>query len=485
MAYSIDMTYGAYGFEPVPFMTYSKQFSKGENEDSGHYGSLFNLTLRGTLVAATGGLPYLLEQKAELRDAFVQDGLDFTVQCNGSNIFECNPRIKSLNFSESNDNWVYTIPYTVELEFYEQPLGTGEDLFTPKNIVQANTNYSLEFLEETSPFALSLDDGTDSNGVQFRFTKSVTAIGKTAYNNGVVTKRGWEFARDYVAANLGYDLGLASGIININPSEFQPFNNVRTVSQNEIDGEYSVSESWILINSTGTGINGKALEDFTVTIRQGVDNPFTTVTIEGSIQGLDERDYGTSPGDFEITSNKYDNALDFWDTVRPRLYYRAKKIAENETSSLNVNPLTNVVAHNPAKGIINYTYEFDTRPANCIANAISEIIEVTDNNPVDVFARFVVLGRSAGPVLQDLNTVTEPSRTVHIELIVVPTGVCPSGSMTAFWATKPDTSEIIQFFEDDLTNNYAQVFKVEDTESWQIKGGRYSRTVGWVYGRCS
>ncbi len=122
------------------------------------------------------------------------------------------------------------------------------------------------------------------------------------------------------------------------------------------------------------------------------------------------------------------------------------------TRVLNSGVRTTTLAHNPTQGIVSYSYEYDDRPSNCISGALFENISVVDNNPTDVFASLTVLGRAAGPILQDIGTVTSATRAVNIEAIMtIPTGCTVANLLT----NRPSSqaSGILCTFETDLTGN--------------------------------
>ena len=113
-----------------------------------------------------------------------------------------------------------------------------------------------------------------------------------------------------------------------------------------------------------------------------------------------------------------------------------------------------------------------------------ENISVVDNNPTDVFASLTVLGRAAGPVLQDIGTVTAPTRDVNIDAIMTIGSGC---TVAQLLANKPSAqvSGILCAFETDLTGSFTQVFLTSDNENWNPKTGSYSRNVRWIYTNCS
>lgn len=228
---------------------------------------------------------------------------------------------------------------------------------------------------------------------------------------------------------------------------------------------------------------GRAIEDFTVDVRKGIESDITTVSIQGSIQGLETRSYGTNPGDFTISETKYAAASGYWAAINTtRIYPRAQLFAGSGlTRPINTTPASRVVGHNPVNGLITYSYEYNDRPSNCISGAITESIMVTDNNPTDVFAEIGIPGRSNGPILQDMGTITSAKREVSIEAIMAPATGC--SSVTGLFINNPRTqvATIINLFSGDLTSSHTQVFKHADSETWDVKTGRYTRQVGWTY----
>ena len=152
---------------------------------------------------------------------------------------------------------------------------------------------------------------------------------------------------------------------------------------------------------------------------------------------------------------------------------------------LNPDPINRTVSHQGSKGIINYNYEFNDRPCAFITGSLSEQFTIVDNHPTDVFANLQVLGRTYGPVLQAITTVTEGTREVTIEAVMPqPTGCSSPADLDQ---NKPTTNveNILFDFQQQLTSVYNQVFKHADTENWNPLTGRYSRSVGWTYQDCT
>lgn len=487
MAEATTMTYGAYSFSPVPLMTLSRELQKTADEGS-ILGELYSISLRGTLVipSSTGSLSVIKQKQDELLTAFSGDGKLFELKCGSTTLLQAYPRIRGISFDEGV--WVFQSPYSIELEFDESAPGSGTSF-----VQDATEDWSIEFGEQSKwSWTLPAGSGTDTNPYRLRITHSLSATGKSRYTAAGLPKKAWEHARDYVIPRLGINTGYISnsGVFNLDATLFSAYDHVRTIQNNERAGTYSVVESW-LVQQTGVGgVPGNAIEDFTISLRQTSDSDLTSVSIEGNIQGVETRSYGTNPGDFTITETKYASASGTWNTVKNRLLSRANLLLDSVSTvrDLNVVPLSTSVGHNPNTGSISYAYEYNDRPSNCIAGAKSETITITDTYPTDVFARLTVLGRTIGPVLQDLNTQTESVRSLNVEAVFAPATGCPTpGNVKNWFAQKPrsQVDAFISAIEADLSGDYSQFFKTEDQETWLPKEGRYSRNVSWLYQNCS
>lgn len=486
------MTYGDYEFSPVPLMSISKEIIK--TGDGRNLSELFSINLAGSLVIidGSGSIVTIDGLQDDLMAAMSGDGELLEVKCDDEVLLQCYPRIKNVNIQSGV--WVFKSDYSIDLEFDEIAPGSGNNFLS-----SASEEWQVEFAEDKAYHTWNLPDGsTDTLPYQLRLTHTLNATGRSHYEDNGLEKLAWEEAREWVIDRLGYDDTYVgnSSVFNLNTALFAPYNHVRTTSIGETDGTFSVTESWLVINS-GEGIAGHALEDYNIELRRSADNGLTSIGINGTIQGLESRDYGSNSGDFAITETKYDAAVDYWGVVKNRLYGRAGMILNAEprtvggcgNRNININPLSQSAGHNPSTGTITYSYEYNDRPSNCVANSISESITVTDNNPTDIFANLTVLGKANGPVLQDIGTQTAFTRDLSIEVVMgCPASGCPSNATNVglLLAQRPtsEVNNIVTAFEDDLQDAYNQVFRTQDNISWNPKEGRYSRNVSWIAGGC-
>lgn len=490
---------------PAPFVNVNKTYQK--TGDGELLGSLFTLTLTGTIVAFKGSpdsagvfytgslyppdarteptnletidgdarLAAILRKQEAIRELFSEEGHSLEFQSfNGDAPMKCNPRIVSITFAEGI--WFNTAAYTIICEadvVSFQGVALGEDNQFSEFIFSANENWSIE-TDEGSPEGEGLPR-------TYRMSHSLNAVGKRFYDEtGSLEKPAWEQARDWVNPRLGFDNSFlsSSGVRDINiefgAPAYNEYNHIRSENIDENGGTYSVVETWLLAS-------GIATEDFSISTRDGFDIGTTNVSIEGSIVGLEERDVN-----LQLTVTKYANALTQFSTASGLALGRAENFSG--ITNLNVIPISNTVARNPITGNISYSFEFDDRPSNCIAGARSETISISNNFGVDVFAAVSVLGRAVGPVLQDIGTKQALTRGLNIELAMDVTDTT-CDPVTLLFTNNPrlqsPTAAQIQTFVDAANpanqESASQVFVNQQQENWEPLTGRYSYNVEWTY----
>lgn len=533
MSDTITMHYGDYEFTPVPIVSINRTSTQVRNREN-PIAYTFTMSLSGTLMAHDpSGLTETEPLMDELRSAFNRDGKRLLIACNDIPVMIIYPRISTVSFAESNNQWVETIPYTIELE-YDHDYGLNEHPANeiPPYIESYSEEWQCEFSQENRFFTWDLSAVTDqqagydyetadsSHLWEARVTHTINIVGKqswaptgTATGTGIGSYLGdrvdaIDNARAFLTGVLkpddptslyAYDGNFGHGLTgwtNLWSEQvdevYDQLDHFRSHTVNETEGSLNLSETWIILgNNSGIALpkDKRSVEDFTVEIRTGIDNPTTSVSVQGSIQGFEYRNYtGTGLlGNTVADATAYDSASNTWGVIQDRIFPRAQLIFEGDSGlgRLNPSPLNKSIGHNPGKGSINYSYEFNNRPCAFVTGALSENFTIVDNNPSDVFAKLSVLGRAAGPVLQEISTVTEAVREVTIEVVMpTPTGC---SSITDLDENKPDVNvgNLLCEFEQQLTGTYLQVFKNSDSENWNPLSGRYNRTVSWTYQSCS
>lgn len=515
----MSVSYDGKKIVPAPFVEVQKEYIR--TSDTHKIGSRFNLTLKGRLIYCNGSpnsdgdfwtasgnpdaafqddadgspnfdgsevgaeenrMASLIRKQEALRSLFSQDGKSFEVQpLNGDSPMKCNPKVLNITFSEGN--WNQFVDYTITLQS-EDLLGLPgeEDVTTNQDYFKDSEGNKLYLQDAQESWSLEFNDQPEDedNVYTFRMTHNLSAVGIRHYlEAGTLHDEAYLQAKKWVTARLGIDNAFAHTTNLALPATYNPYNHTRVENTDELSGSYSVNETWLL---SKTNVN----ETFTVSIRGSTDSSQSQVTIEGTIQGLDTRSTA-----FAITESKWTAALARFTSLTAgdpnhTIYTRANTLSG---LTLNSTPISSTIGKNKHTGTITYSYEYDDRPTNCIEGAIFESFQITDQNYGDIFAIIPVIGRYAGPVLQDMGTRTELKRTLTVEVIMEPVSTCPTsaGNVSTLIAASPRAavSVVTLSFYNHLRANFNQVFIESDQETWTPKNGRYNRTVTWVFQSCS
>lgn len=452
---------------PAPQVQFSKSYFT--SDDGTKIGSAWNIQISGTIVAFKGsptsagvfhtisGFPAdetveenerlgsILRKQQAIRDLFSEDGHSLEWQSeDGTAPIKCNPRVTGIEFQQGiwYDRCEYTISLTAQV-LYSNGLPVGEDDNLTQQIESASESWSIEASDEPV--------STTANRT-YRVGHTVTAKGSRLYNNSGGSTAGYIQARAWVVARLGMDASIITASVVGNIASLGVYNSLRSENIDEVGGSYSVTESWVLSAASAT-------ETFDINTTTSSSDGITRVSIDGTITGYD------TP-----TVSRYVNALSKYTTVSSSIYSRA--VTYSGVGTLNVVPVSTSLGRNPVTGIIRYTHEYDNRPSNLITGARSESVTISDSMPTEFVVPIFVLGRAAGPVLQNLNTSRERRRTLNIEAVMdVPTGGISS--------TSPRSQCIT--LADQVKPTGTAVFMDENNDTWDIKSGRYTFTRSWIW----
>jgi hypothetical protein len=299
---------------------------------------------------------------------------------------------------------------------------------------------------------------------------------------------------------------------------------VKTVRvQGNIKGLY-ISSFEVMKGSGGTGLPPTGAGYLNLT--SGSGRLSGNLPGAGNLLDLDNT-AGSQP---TFSSNPYENASSGWIfDIKPYIYRRASLAVYNNRfdrnqnyispatnpppppnnpvycheSLLNIIPVSTTEGHDPRKGSISYSYEFNNK-FNLISGVISENITLNETGPTDVFSEAFVIGRQLGPVIQSLGTKTSTRKDLTVEVVVVPpssiaglimtNNQCPlftGGSVYSHiegivQGLKPFGARAGSYFGNINRGEMpGQVYLSQDNHSWNPTEGRYSRSVSWVYQQCS
>jgi hypothetical protein len=375
---------------------------------------------------------------------------------------------------------------------------------------------------------------------------------------GIETGAAWYQARDFCRKKLVHGLHI-NGVQNIKTSdgnltkygvnlpptlaedhelhnttatELRAFNYVKTESVGELDGTFSVTETWTLAPQ-----GARVFETMDFSIGGSSSSGKTTVTISGNIQGVG----GGDVTDYDFDEEKHDlkdkgatdsindndlkmtNAEYHFDKLSPVLYLHASNMSG--VSNLSPSPISSTRTKNPIAGIITYNYTFENR-RQYIPDVLVESLSLNDNYPGQIVALQPVIGRKRGPVMQDIGTQSAWKRTLSISCTVDVDSVnfckdsdgnrtlhSTSAACTAVsgneWATnankinddysnanavKPSMVETIvdpdTISQRTAIRNLINAFKptglavyndTAPTETWDPQTGSWSYNIGWSY----
>lgn len=461
---------------PCPFVTITKTFER--SEDTTKLGTLWQGTINGTIVThkgspdssgnfwTLGGYPadeavgdlsklgVIFRKQEAIRELFSEDGhmLEFQ-SADATPPMKCNPRITNITFQEGP--WYNTCIYNISFEadiIYVNGTVLGED----------NYDYFINSASEEWQLETNEDQVEDIGLRTYRLTHNIRVQGKKIYNDdGTISMEAWERGRDWALPRLGMNTAFinSSGVRDM-PSYYGGYNHVRNETIGIMDGTYSVTENWILAS-------GGAIEEFDISTRTSVENSLTSVTIDGRITGLETRD-----ADMQLITSKYANASSKFSAISPSIITRASSYSGK---NLNVIPLNTTIGRNPNNGTISYSYEYNDRPSNLISGALTESITIQDSKGIDVIAIIPIPFRAQGPILQDIGTKREKTRTLTVEAVMP----VPSGTILQRYNAQP--SGAVEDIANQIKPTGYQVFQTENTPSWDIQTGRYSFTRQWTY----
>lgn len=470
------MAYDGKRIIPAGLLTINKQYEI--SGDKTKIGSNFTITVNGILMAFKGSPdsagdfytgskydpdardePTFLEDLSEnerlgaiirkqeaLRELFSEEGKEFYIQSfDGTAPLKWRPTNITVSFQEGR--WFNVCPYTITMETDLMSVNgelDGEDSFEHA-ISSAEETWAIETLEDTD------FEGQNT----YRLVHTIRATGKRVYDENGLVKESWEQAKAYVQTRLGYDSSKVTSSIILPVNSFNRYNRVLSETVDELGGSYSVDEAWVLADSSAT-------ETFEVTTERADGD--TRVTINGTVNGL-------SVGD-DLDGSKINNAESHFNSIQSSLKSRAE-LYSGET--LNANPLSFNTSKNIVGGVIGYNYQY-SNSTNQFADALSEIIEVTRSDSVDAFASIFVLGRTRGPVLQDLGTHQLKTVRLSISCVFPTTTVSYSNPLTTTYL-----STLNNILDDVRPTGEGGVYISNRDDNWNPKTGSASFNIEWSY----
>jgi hypothetical protein len=250
----------------------------------------------------------------------------------------------------------------------------------------------------------------------------------------------------------------------------------RNISFNKPNG--TISYNYTFLYTSGSSINYQHTYNIDISADNAPNSTiggiFNNITVNGQIIGIDT----SGP------SSKIENAKTAWNTIKSTIF----STANNEFSLIGTNiPILNsgfirrTISLDNKAGILSYSSVFNNWPFPTDSKVAVEDVSVEDVSPADIFAIQIIPGRSAGPIIQNLDTHSEYRRNINITLTMFPKIASPY-----YWtySDKSTPSNIASGILSGLlppgirTSGY---WFAGNSETWTPKAGLFTQTVNIVY----
>ena len=296
---------------------------------------------------------------------------------------------------------------------------------------------------------------------------------------------------DAIAKDLqGFNMELLVPNDADSTNPYKTYNHVKTYNQDTIGGSYSVTQTW-------TASRFSASHNIEYSFDRPEDAEYDTVTVQISVQGLDDvtpnhslkNPAGTEVDSIATKQNKYQNALIAFPTIKASVHFGASTFYDvaGGAGTLKTEPVAASRTDNETIGTINYNATFNDKPQED-PDAKDESLTVTLNNTdhtIDtdrkvtkqgnqIVAIIPVLAKTDGPVIQDMNTTNV--KTVSVSY---------SKTMTKEWrdANKPTENINTIPSSDAIVEKYKPFggYRQNRVESWNPYNGQYNLDMDWVF----
>ena len=484
---ALTFSYGEYTLEPKPLFNINKEYIKTPAGTG--LGTRYNLSLEGSLIPSVShgfdqSITGVFNAVESLRGAFDTDYKPFFLGCIGeAPIVSGHPKITAFDVNYEGDNYTQRATYSISLNL-PTLVGTGFETVGPETddlsshgIISYSDDFSLEFADERVGGSVAVGDDTIDIPSVYSLTHNVTAQGEPL--SGLDPTH---LAQQFVGTKLGFTNEM-SGVSSILNSSGVVCNNFRTVSVNKTDGTCNASETFVINPS------GRYREDFEISANTSLEDANTTIDINGTIQGYANISYPDPNVPIDGSTPKFQNAMTAWGSISGMAYSRAnsfykinpKHPAFLASNSLNPTTLSTALGYNITEGTITYSYSYNDRPINCVADALTETININETEPNDIFASLTVLGRKSGPLLQDIGTSGARTRDISIDAFLPIRTGC---NVAVDFASPTEYANLVNEYEANLVSSYGSVYINSHTTSWQPKIGRFTFNKSWTVGDC-
>lgn len=318
---------------------------------------------------------------------------------------------------------------------------------------------------ESRSIARTFDRNEDGSVVQNITTSATVRVGSAS---GIQAAIDFCFANNTVISSTEpiFDASLSSNLITV------------STQRDDVAKSFSLTRSYI------DQTTALFREEFEVNRQQNFDTSITSITVNGTVQGL-----GTEAG--TKTKVRFGAASGaFFGTIEGLITSRAAAIIP-AGACIDSNPISFTLGFNELAGVITYSQTFESRFKTTNPAILKEEIQVSFTNQADVIAEISIPGKADGPILQDQETKTGLEKDLDItysmdrqsDACANLTAVAASNTVLQ---TALDESDILinntsgQNPRGEKPNS-SKVFKVEDGYNFNRQTYVFTRNVKWKF----
>jgi len=479
----------------------------------------------------------ILKKQNSIQGLFQDQGKKFEIIAEGTGRTSCYPRVESVSF-DSGIN-IEKSTYTIVLVAHELIGVDGDEGLGYPTDIAAALKYNLESFSESFTLAKESDYDEDGNEMNiFNVSHAITAKsyktfdttstlpGPHADHEGEPANQGYINARSAVQGLMELTGLSSTGHLYSLITSSQYFEDGEqigsyiiassSVSENGdwYEGSYGETRNFKLIKKiAGTGSGGTTFpvrHEYTVESSKnrpesdsspslGYENVYS---ISGTIQGFSTE---AANGTF---STAYSNAKSYYrDSIQCRGNF--SKIIDlilstvDETGSTSTDsrldandggavPISKTISHNKRSGTITYRFSFKEHPATgnpsagqYFADFSLKVSDKHDNNKIAVIP---ILGRSDGPIIQNLNTTDAYKRSITGSFILKSTGGPLEGGapwkFTDLNTIRVAAVDVIQSNPAQLLGGGSDTYYIEDwSDGLDVFSGTYDINLTLVFKR--
>lgn len=424
----------------------------------------------------------------------------------GQNVIKYdNAQLISLNLPEPPEDTA-GIQYQEYAFAFESTQPESADVYNKYRIKSVSENWEIHKQDDHVTF--------DSNNLllpssyySYTVTHTLSAVGMQKYTLGNYTSAAWLEAYNYVNDRLKDDIvsgyisqdsynttmpassamnitswkpsGVtATGtVINLDDS-YKSYNRIRTSTVDVPAGSYAVTSTYLLSRNSGVfELNTSYNEDEAGDIN---------ITVEGTVTALTSQSISSNANDkFVVASSIFESVTNSgtWSGVTSLASGMLSSYSGGAPIFIDRYPRSITIGKNRITGSINFTAGYKGISSgvrslkDSISGCIAASVNVMDDNRLNKsnlgfksIAVIPILGRSGGPIIQDMGTTKERKRTVTFDVTMKQgyrsvTGVPTGAIYPIITGYRPVGSSYVQNF----------------VETWDWINGKYNVTVDWIY----